>query len=349
MSDPLSSSETLPPARPRGKRLVVQVVGILLSVALLAWCVSIAFGPQNRERLMQLRQAPVGTVVTLFALSAASLLLTGASFWLTLWPARRLPLARVEAVNAVASFLGYLPFKLSLISRVVLHHRRDGLPLLTAGAWLVAQAVLALGVILPLAAAGIWRGRIDGVYAVAALLLLGISYGAIVTIARWQSGPAGLSRLQRWGGRLGFVGRLLRSPNFAKVHAGFDMLAHPASVAAAMSVRALDIGAQAGRFVVAAQALNVPLSWDAALLSASTFFLLGVLSPAGAVGSREGGTTGLAALLSLPGAPAETIAVVSVLVSASEIIVYTLAALCATLVLRRPSTNLTVSSPSRHL
>lgn len=308
-------------------RLVLQVLGIVISLGLLGWCVSLALRPENREKIEALRHASPSLLALLLALSLVSLVFNGAGFWLTLRPVRRLGFLDMQAANAVASFLGYFPFKLSIVARVVIHSRRDGVPVLTIGAWLAANAAVVLAVLGPLTGAGLWRGRVDGAYFAAAAGGLVLTFVCLHAAARVFAHEAGLARLHRIVAavRLRPLERLVRTPAFAHLHAGFAMLAVPGTLAGAMACRLADVLTQSARFVVASQAMGTSLPWDRAVILAGSYFLVGVLSPAGAVGSREGGATGLAALL--PAIDHRAFAVVTLAVSGTEMIVTTAAML----------------------
>jgi hypothetical protein len=84
---------------------------------------------------------------------------------------------------------------------------------------------------------------------------------------------------------------------------------------------------------VAARAVGEPLRPDQAVIIASAYYLVGVASPAGAVGGREGGATAVARLL--PGVAASGFAVVALGVSAAEMGVYA-CTLAAAFVYLRP-------------
>lgn len=302
-----------------------RLLGVAVSLGLLAWCVWLAWRPENRDNIRLLRAAPAHLFLLLLALSAMSLFINGTTFWITMRHVGRVPFWRMQATNVIASFLGYLPFKLSLLARVVIHNRRDAVPVLSVGGWLAANAAIALGVLVPVSLVSLWRHEFDLWYLAAAGSGLTAVYGVVLAVARFAGGPAGLSRFGRLAEitRVGFLARFAKSETFARVHAALDILRHPGTLALAMLTRAADIGVQAARLVVAAHAMNTPMPWETALLLGSAFFLIGVSSPTGAIGSREGGSTGLAALL--PTIDHKAFAVVALAVSATEMMVYTLA------------------------
>lgn len=296
-------------------------------MGLLSWVVVIATAPENQAAWERLLHAPMHVLAGLLGLSALSLFLNGLGFWITFRRLRVIPLGHMQAANAVASALGYLPFKLSIVARAAIHSRRDGVPLLTIGAWLAANAFVALGVLVPMAVVGLWWGEVDALYFVFSLVSVVVTIGALHLVARAFAGEGGLARLQRMAAWTGLrpLARLMRSSAISRLHAGLDTLAHPPTVATASVVRLCDLLVQAARFVVAASALGLPLSFGKAVLAASTFFLVGVLSPAGALGSREGTTTALARVTSLSGLSPSQFATITLTVSATEIVVFLLA------------------------
>jgi hypothetical protein len=302
--------------------VAVQLLGFLAGIALLVWCGLEAFKPANREQLARLGDASVSELITLFALSLATLVLNGLIFWAVLIPEKRLKAGDVLAINAIASMLAYLPFKLSVVARVAIHNRRDGVPLLTIAAWFGAVAVLVLTALGPVGGASLWRRGVDGLWWLASGAgVIGITL-VMIALAGLLAGDRGLERIQRALAlvRIGFLHRALRSRAFGRLHGVFGMLAHPGAVWGATAMRLADLGAQTARFVVAASILGVTLSWEQAVLVASTYFLIGMLTPFGMLGTREAGSVGLASLLGMGGED-ESLVVVILAVSASETLV----------------------------
>jgi hypothetical protein len=203
-------------------------------------------------------------------------------------------------------------------------------PLLTIGAWFAAMGVVLACVYAPLVGVSLWRREIDWVWVVVGVAGIAGMLSAAVGVGRWLRGPRGLERLERVVGRgLAWIGggvmtRALRTGMFAKVHAGADILASPRAVGLCAAFWLGDLCVQATRFVVAAGVLGVALNWQDALLVASCYFLIGVASPAGQLGTREAGTTWLAGVLALAGG--EDLAVVMLLASAVDSLVSLLAA-----------------------
>ncbi len=313
---------TTPPPR-RSPRLFLQALGFLAGLALLFWCASIAFSEENRENLQKLREATPTQIALLLALSLASQFLNGIIFLVTLRPVRRLALRDTVAVNAIAAFLAYLPFKLSILVRIAIHNRRQGVPLFMIGSWFAAVAFTLLATLGGLAATSLLSPSKDissPRWFVPALLALLTIWAVTVGLSRLFAGEMGLARIRGFCSRPAFLARLLASDRFAHLHAGTSMLSHPRLVALNMTLRVLDIALQAARVPVAAAVLGLTLPYSDAFLIASTAFLVGIISPAGPVGTREAAVVGVCKLLHLPNADA--FAIVALLVSATEALAY---------------------------
>jgi hypothetical protein len=310
--------------RPVSARRLLQALGFLAGLALLVWCVSVALSDENRAQLERLGDASPAQVALLLACSAATMVLNGLIFWAVLWPVKRTSVLHMSAVNAAATLLSYAPFKIALAFRALVHQRIDRVPLLTIGAWFAAIGVLTVTVVAPALAASFafesgspawWGGWIGG-SAVCVALAVAIAAG----FAR-DRGWARLEALLASVG-LGFVLRRLGADYGRKIHAGVDMLAHPRASSAAGALRVADILVQAVRVRVAAEVLGLELGWGPAMVIASTYFLIGILSPIGMLGPREAGAAGVATLAGLSDATgAQSIMLVSVLVSATEALV----------------------------
>jgi hypothetical protein len=277
--------------RARLIRLGIQAVGLAAGVASLWWCITTAFKPENREQLAHLGDAPRALIVGLALLSLATMVTNGLMFWVSLRPVRRLRAADVVATNALATLLAYLPLKAGAIVRIAIHNRRDRVPLPTIGAWftvILVEMVLAFG---PAVVATIWRGRIDAVWGLAAAAMIAAGIAVVVASARLHRGDAGLARMNALARIAPPLRRLFATRLWIQLHAGFDMLSAPVAVTAGVVLRLIDLFVHAGRFLIAASILGVALSPAQAIPIALTYFLIGVVSPSGLAGLREGGAT----------------------------------------------------------
>lgn len=309
-------------------RVAIQLIGFAVGLASLAFCVSVALRPENREQLNKLAEAPASTIALLLALSIGSIITSGLMFWVQVLPYRRLPVADVVATNGICSFLGYLPMKAGAIVRVLIHNRRDGIPVLTIGAWFVAVAMIMAVVFVPAVGGLLLLGPLTIVSG--AIIALGIAVigAALVLTSRAFAGQRGQDRLVAIAERLRLrpLRTFLRSGFWAKLHAGFDMLASPGVVAAAILLRILDAALQAARFIVAAGILGLNLPAAQAIPISVTFFIVGVVSPGGQAGIRDASAAGLAAKLvasaGATGASFEQFAPVALLVTATEAVAY---------------------------
>ncbi|MFG0285618.1 MAG: lysylphosphatidylglycerol synthase domain-containing protein [Phycisphaerales bacterium JB039] len=304
----------------RWLRAAIQLVGFAAGLALLAWCASEAFSDENRAQLERLREAPATIVGALVALSALSLILNGLIFWVTLAPVRRISVASAITTNALGTFLAYLPMKLSVAARFLLHRTRDGVPVAQIGGWFAAVGVILIATMAPLGAVSFALRRVDLVWGAALGAALVLSLAITIIGARILRTDAALARARRTllTLHLGFLERLTRTETFEHLHSGLSMLAHPGATIASAALRLADVGAQAARFLLAAAAVGATLPADDAILVASVYFLIGVFSPAGTLGVREAGAAGAATLLGVSSASA--FATVALVVGAAEAI-----------------------------
>lgn len=275
-------------------RIAVQVVGLLIGIALFAWAISMALSPKNADAIAKLRTASVWQIAALFGLSAVSIVLNGLMFHVVLTPLRRLRRIDVVMTNAIAVFLAILPFKLGLLVRVAIHHKRDGVALKDMVSWFAAISALALAVLVPLAGAGLWRGGLDAVWWI-------VSVGGIVSIS------AMAVMCGRWAERW---------PLLAKLSLGsWRIVKHPEPVIGHGLFRVADIAVLAGRFLIAASIAGQALAVDDAVLMATVYFFLSAVIPTGSLGFREMGVTLLA---SKTGLDVPTMALIALVVTSGE-------------------------------
>ncbi len=332
VADEGSQSPDGAPTPPRAAKrsalanVMVQVLGFAVGVALLVWCARRAFSPENRVRLERLWDASAIDVAMLLGLSAALLAIDAAIFWVILRPVRRLDPIAVQATNAVATFLGLLPFKLGMLFRVASHQRRDAVPLAVIFVWFASFAVLMLAGLVPLIVAAVVAKKINAAWVGVVLGVTALLVGAIVVSARLFAGERGQARLMTSFGRIAPLHRFLSSKLWKQLHAAFDMLSDVRVVSIAVGLRVLYVAVLAGQFFLASRVLREPMAPDRALMLASTYYVVGAASPAGQVGTREGATAWLAKELDL-GDPGVFAAIPLFVTSASVLVQLPLAAL----------------------
>lgn len=314
------------------RRVVIQLIGYSAGIALLVWCVTRAFSADNREQLAKLADASIWHVAILCGLSVLSIILNGLIFWTAVRPVKRVPLDSVLATNAIATALNYVPFKLSMLSRILIHNRRDGVPLLTIGGWLGTVIIILAVTLGPMVAISLKHPVVDGTWLAMVAGAMVLAAASVVLGARLCL-TAPVRRVSRsLTMRTGIGRKFLGSKMEPHVLDGLRMMASPLAVGAGIGLRLADVAAQSARFVIAASILGITLRFDRAFLLAATYFGIGIVSPFGMLGTREAGAAGLAEALEIPN-PA-SIAAVVLLVSATEALVTIILATIGTIYLR---------------
>ncbi len=310
------------PSGRRWGRLLPQLVGFLAGLGLLAWCVTIALGPENREQLQKLRGATLGQIAALLGLSFTSLMISGVVFHLTVRPVHPLRRADVCSTNAISSFLGYLPLKLGLLLRIAVHVRRDRMSLLEVGGWFGAVTVPILMTAGCLAGATLVTHEVNQRWYLLAGGGLLAGSALVVLAARLMGGESGRARMRRPATSVHqhWLDRFIAGEHYGKLNTGTVMLGSPRVVGWAVALRVLDFFLQAQRFVIAARIIGLALPTAHAFVVASSAFLIGIVSPGGPVGAREAGVVGVLKLLGVP--DPKTYVIVPLLVTATEAVAY---------------------------
>ncbi|QKK09965.1 MAG: hypothetical protein HND58_18625 [Planctomycetota bacterium] len=223
-------------------------------------------------------------------LSAGTLLINGMLFWITLRPVQKVRAIDHIAINALCTFLAFLPFKIGTLTRVAINNRRDNVPLLTIGAWYGVMFTVMLAAYVPAMGASVWRRGLDATWWAVCLGGAAVLCAALVLVSRLFSGEAGLARLHKVidGVRLPIVSRLARTDHFERMHTAADMGASPVDMAGGVAFRLLDLGVMSARFVVAGSIVGIAFGWEEAVLVASAYYIIGMLSPFGMLGGSRG-------------------------------------------------------------
>ncbi len=322
------------PKRPRSAlSILLQITGFLIGLAALMWCIQLALQPHNKEALLQLRGISIADATALLALTILSVALNGLCFWTTVKAKEDLKPVEVIATNCIATLLAFVPFKASVFFRILIHNRRDRIPLLTIGSWFAAVGLGALMVVGPLTAASLWRKQIDVPWLAAVIIGIPAFAAIAMGVARAVDGPQGLARLQFLASKLptSWPRKFAGSQAFTHLHAGCGMVASR-WFAVGLVIRGLDVLVQAARFYIVSKVLGVELAYSNALLLSGCYFLIGVLYPGGAAGSREGGVTAVAKMLAIPAW--QSVAPVALTVTACELIVLVVLSPIAAIILK---------------
>lgn len=316
-----------------GLRMLLQGVGFTICMGLLWWCARAVFKPENREQLHRLTEAPVSSVALLGLLALASLLINGAVFQAALWPVKRLGTVDIQATNAVGTLLALLPFKLSVVFRIVVHNRRDKVPLLTIIAWFFAVATVAGAAVLSPLIASLWRGRVDALWWAVSLGGIAVHTAIIIAIAAALKDGRGWALFERIVRGLPLPAAIKGSTEagrerdgvLPRIHEAFRMLAHPRAVIVCVLLRMLEVAVNTGRFLIAASILGVTLPTEKALIAAASYFIIGVAAPTGQLGAREAGTAAILGRL-MQDVNLEQFQLIALLVTAADGLVVLIAA-----------------------
>jgi hypothetical protein len=239
-------------------KLAVELIGFLIGLGLLAWCVKVAIEQGDWSRL---RQAGPWQITGLLGCSAVSLLVNGAAFWITIRPVRALRLWDLERLNCVGTMLNYAPIRAGAIARVAYHLRVDRLGLLEIGAWFTMLGYILLLGVGSCVLATLAHPEIDWLWAV--LVIGQMMLGA--AIARVAVGHRLIVRHGR----------------------GIDrMLRDPMSLWGASLLRLVDIAAFTGRMGAAISILGLSLP-GSHLVMLALVALAASLIPFGRLGFRE--------------------------------------------------------------
>lgn len=280
-------------------RIAVQVIGFGLGIAMLWWAVRTTLSqPGLQEKLPKLLETPWLMTAGLLAISAATGVISALVFWIMLLPVRRIPLMDLIALHGLCSVLSLVPFKMSLLFRVLTHSRVHRMPLPQIGGWFVAVALVIVISLLGAGAAPLFKGDLSATWWLIAfggpIVVAGVMVLVCSRLVRAGERGAVLSAVNRFGP--GIVHRLAASKPVHNLSRGVVMLAHPGAVGAALLARFGDVALQAARFYLAAEVairagiVDQGLSVGQCVLAGTVYFFVQMSSPAGAIGPREAAT-----------------------------------------------------------
>lgn len=300
--------------RRRLVRVLVQVVGALLGVALFVWALRLAFTPENQDAIRRLLDAPLWLAGLMILLNIATVVVNGLIFWVAAKPVHRLTARSAILTNAVCSLLAFLPFKISAISRVYFHHKRDGMPLRVMIPWMVGYGLTGIATFVPF------------ILAAALSPLIGAWWIAVGVLGAFACSMVGVACARLADARF---------PALRKVSLGSWVIVRDApTMLIACALRLMDVAIQTGRFLVAASAMGLALSVNRATLDATVYFLIGAISPGGVLGFREGGLAWLGELFGLDDKGAEQIALLALAVTGAEAATFCVLAIVAAFAMR---------------
>jgi hypothetical protein len=229
---PQEANDT-PPTLLTPRKIILQLIGWLIGVALLTWVI---WGASRGGDWSKVLHADPKLIAALLGCTVISSILNGTAFWITIQPLRPVRWRDMQLLNLVANMLNYAPVRLGMVARVMYNIRVDRLTLLQIGAWFALMTyVLFLGVGACLVAT-LAHDRLDWIWLgiVAALMALGgfaaVAFAGHPNIARYTRGVEQLVTRQR-GLWIAIFLRLL------------DLGAYTGRMAAALAILDLDISA----------------------------------------------------------------------------------------------------------
>lgn len=241
------------------RRLSIQAFGFILGAGLIAWLLWYAArDPTVWERL---RHADPRLVAALLACSAASLVLNGLIFWISVQPIRKLGAGELQWVNVLAALMNYAPVRLGIFVRLAWHLRVDRMRLREIAAWFGS---VTYSILVPLGAA-----------IVASLATGGIGWPflglAVVLIVIGGVAAPAVARRPFVSNRCGGLERVVTDPR---------------ALWGAMGLRSLELCLWAMRMLLTVRILGMDLSPAQSVMLALAGLAV-TLNPLGRLGFRE--------------------------------------------------------------
>jgi hypothetical protein len=268
---------TSTPGLPTGGRLVLQIVGFLIGLALVAWCVKGAF-EGGAEGWQRLRDANPWLIGGLLATSVASQIANGALFWTTIRPVRREGFWTLQGVNFTSGLLNYAPIRIGMLSRFIYHLRVDRMPLLLLFAWFGTVTIAMMAVMGAALGATVLHPSLDAAWVALFTVPLAILVLLLPTLARMSIVARPLDRF---------------------IPGAVPMLTHRGWMTAGLALRSVDLAMWAARVAIAARILGLELGTGDLLIIAVAALVV-AMNPLGRIGFREAAVSLLAGYLANP-------------------------------------------------
>ena len=261
-------------AKNTARKIILQITGFALGVALIAWCVwGAAKDPEGWQRL---REASSASLIGLLLCSLASIMISGLTFWIAARPVQTLGVQDQQWINALASMLNYAPVRLGMFVRAAYAIKVDHLRAVELVAWFASVAFTFVVALL----------------AITAGTLAWIQFGA------WTFFPT-LIIIAMLGG---FSGRWCATLRMVQKRAqGLErLITNPTALWGSIALHILDLFFATGRVLLAIQILDLPLNLaQTCLISMASF--AASLNPLGRLGFREAAVALTAGALSIGG------------------------------------------------
>ena len=131
-------------------RIALQVLGFLVGLGLLYFCLEKAIG--NADWTL-VRDAEPWLLVSLVFFGLLSTVLDGFVFWGVLMPYRSLKAREIQGVNMSAAFLNYAPIRLGTVFRITYHAKVDRVGIVPILSWFIAITITTMACMASISAA----------------------------------------------------------------------------------------------------------------------------------------------------------------------------------------------------
>ena len=241
------------------KKMVVQVIGFLIGIALLYVCIRTAWTKSGDWSAI--READSNTIIALIGFGLLSTIIDGFVFWGVLCPYKRLKPLQVQNVNMTAAMLNYAPIRLGTLFRITYHARVDNVKLLAIVGWFAAIVITTLACMTAVTTAALVTGGSMIPFSLLTALLI-LVFGGVI----WLSA------------RLEFVKKICKGKE--------KMLGDPKALFVGLFGRLLVLASNTVRMGFAAEILGIELGiQNLVILSVAALMLS--FNPLGRVGWRE--------------------------------------------------------------
>jgi hypothetical protein len=256
------------------RKIILQVTGLVLGMALIAWCVWGA--TKDPAGWQNLRQATSTSLIGLLLCSMGSIIVSGLTFWIAAKPVQTLRVQDQQWINALASMLNYAPVRIGMFVRAAYAIKVDHFRAVELVAWFTS---LAFTFVVALAA-------------ITAATVSWIQFGA------WTFFPT-LIIIAMLGG---FSARWCATRSMVQKRAkGLErLITNPTALWWSIALHILDLFFATGRVALAIQILGLPLNLAQAFLVSMASFAAS-LNPLGRLGFREAAVAFTAGALSIGG------------------------------------------------
>lgn len=239
-------------------RTVVQLIGFVVGMGLLGWCIKSAVGSGDLSRLSS---ASTFQVSMLIGCTLVSVIANGAIFWVIIRPVVNIPFTDIQFVNCVVNLANYLPFRFGMITRIAHHRRVDHVSYFLLAAWYAAVMAMLMLVVVAILGATFVRPAADVWWFVSLVSIHMVGMLILCYVVSHHKLTTRLRGAER-------------------------MLNHPSALIGAVILRLIDLAAYGGRLYFSLSIIGIGISFRD-WLYLTLISIVSSLSPLGSLGFRE--------------------------------------------------------------